>query len=101
MTVTRAVGALRWAVGLATNGGLREAVRSWGESNRNHKLAHMVAESDLVHGYIREIQRQQLQCTQGLEVQLRKTVRRCEEWRSMAAGASRGGQSVLAGMEQW
>ena len=53
--VTRAVEALRWAVSLTRNGGLREAVKSWRERNRNHKIARMTAE--LIHGYRREIQR--------------------------------------------
>ena len=48
-TVTRAVEALRLAVSLTRHGGPREAIKSWRESNRCHKIARMTAE--LIHGY--------------------------------------------------
>ena len=85
VTVTRAVEALRWAVSLVRNGGLREAVRAWAENNRNHVIARMTAE--LVQGYRRKIQRQQ-QCIQGLEMQLRQLMGLCEEMGSEAEGVS-------------
>ena len=77
--------ALQWAVSLTRNSGLREAIKSWRERSRNHKIARMTAE--LIHGYRREIIRLE-QCTQELGVQLRESLRRCtcDEWGSRWAG---------------
>ena len=57
VTATRAMEALRWAVSLVRNGGLREAIRTWRERCRYHVIAQWQQR------YRREIQRQE-QCIQ-------------------------------------
>ena len=88
VTATRAVEALRWAVSVARNGELREAVRTWGQRCRSHGIARMTTE--LRQGYSSQLQ-QRDQCIHQLEAQLMQLTGRCEEMGSEVERVSKGG----------